>query len=334
MATERSEGNSQLAATLSQEEINALVETYKAAGGPEEAGRGGERRVRLYDFARPDKFSKEHIRALSQINARYGTSLAVALATQLRVEVQVNLLALEQLTYREFLTTVPEDTLFVEVGLEPLSALSVFEFNPSLVAACVDLLAGGNAVSIVQSSTISEIDKAVMHPVVDTALKQYAEAWAGTVVLKPRVISLTTESTTRQVLLPSEGVVVGVFEVTVANFVSMASICIPASAIEAVLPALASRRAMNASSHRSDAVNEALRDSFDQVEVECTAVLGRTALSVQEVADLEVGDLIRLPVKTKQDAEIWVENLPVYAGPLGRSGQNLAIKIARKLDED
>ncbi len=322
-----------MAEVLSQDEINALTEIYRAAGGSEESGRGGERRVRLYDFARPDKFSKEHIKALSLINGRYGTSLGVALASQLRVDTQANLLALDQLTYREYLSSVSENTLFVEVGLEPLSALAVFEFNPSLVAACVDLLAGGSSVSVVQSTKITEIDKAVMQPVVDTALKQYAEAWSSTVVLKPRVISMTTENTTRQVLLPSEGVLVGVFELSVSGFVSMASICIPSSAIEAVLPALTLRRTVNASSQRSAAVNDILKESFEEVEVECTAVLGKTNLSVQDVADLEIGDLIRLPAKTTQDAEIWVENLPVYSGSLGRSGRNLAIKVTRRVDE-
>lgn len=320
-----------MAEMLSQDEINALVEAYKATGGAEESHSRAEKQVRLYDFARPDKFCKEHLRALNLIHSKHGASLAVALASALRVDTQVNLLALDQLTYREYCASVPDGTLFVEAGLEPLSSVAIFEFNPSLVCACVDLLAGGSSVSKVFSTKITEIDRAVVRPVAHLALRKYAEAWASSVEFRPSITSMTTESTTRQVLLPSEAVLICGYEVTVADHVSMMSICIPASAIEAVLPALAMGRALNAPTQRLDRVNDALRRSFEDVQVECRAVLGRTALPLEEVANLEVGDLIRLPVKANGPSELWVENVAAYAGVLGRSGRNLAIKVARPL---
>jgi flagellar motor switch protein FliM len=320
-----------MAELLSHDEINALIESYKATGGAEEAGKASDRRLRVYDFTRPDKFCKEHLRALNLIHGKHGASLAIALAAMLRVDVQVNLLALDQLTYREYCASVPDSTLFVEVGLEPLTSIAILEFNPSLVAACVDLLAGGSSVSDISTSRITDVDKAIMRPVIETALKKYVEAWASTVAFNTHVIATTTESTTHQILLPSEGVLVCGYEVSIADHASMMSVCIPAAAIEAVLPALALGKSVSSTVQRGGSENEALKRSFEDVEVECRAILGRTELPLTEIASLEVGDLIRLPAKVTGPTELWVENVATFAGVLGRSGRSLAVRISKAL---
>ena len=320
-----------MAEVLSQDEINALMEAYKATGGKEMGTKTPEKQVRLYDFARPDKFSKEHLRSLNGIHAKHGAVFSGALATTLRINSQADLLALDQLTYREYCSSVPEGTLFVEVGLEPLTSTAIFEFNPLFVSGCVDLLSGGVSVSKAASSEITDIDKAIMRPVVDLALRKYAEAWSSCVVFQPRIVNMTTESSTRQILLASEAVLICGYEVSVGESVSMMSICIPASAVEAVLPALTLGRMLNAPTRRLDKTSEALKKNFDAVEMQCHAVLGRTNISLGEVVDLEVGDLIRLPTKADGELEFWVENVAAFSGVLGMSGKNLAVKISEPL---
>ncbi len=320
---------------LSQEEINALIDTYKATGGQTDSTRTSERQVRVYDFARPDKFSKDHLRSLNVIHGKHGASFSAALSALLRVATQVELLALDQLTYREYCASVPNGTMFAEVSLEPLTSNAIFEFNPLFASMCVDLLAGAPSVTDnpVGELEITEVDKAVMRPVVELALKKYVEAWASCIELKPEVISLMTESNTRQILLPAEAVLVCAYEVTVGETESMISICIPASAVESVLPALTLGRTLNSSSRRADATNEALRKSFDYVNVDCFALLGQTSLSLEEVVNIEVGDLVRLPTRAGGEVEVWVENVPTFAGTLGVSNRKLAIRVTKSLEK-
>ncbi|MCX8052727.1 MAG: flagellar motor switch protein FliM [Armatimonadetes bacterium] len=318
---------------LSQEEIDALIESYKATGGAEETGSASGRQIRLYDFSRPDKFCKEHLRALELIHGKHGTVLAVELAAMLHQDVQISLLALDQLTYREYCESLPTPTLFAQVSLDPLASVAVFEFNPSLVAACVDLLAGAPSVSPVASSTITEVDKAVMRRVVEASLRKYAESWSTCMMFKPNIVALLTECTTHQVLLPSEGVLVCAYEVTIAEHVSMMSICIPSVAIEAILPVLAQGKSVSSPVQSNNPQSEILRRAFEDVEMECRAVLGRTELSLNDVANLEVGDLIRLPTKVSGLAELYVGDVATFAGVLGRSGRNLAVKISKVLKD-
>lgn len=323
-----------MAEVLSQDEINALIEAYKSTGAQSTSSSVPEKRVRLYDFARPDKFSKEHLRSLNVIHNRHGAAFAGALTSLLRVTTQVRLLALDQLTYQEYCASVPDGTLFAEVNLDPLSSRTIFEFNPLFVSTCVDLLAGGSSVAHMSSAEITEIDKAVIRPVLELALRKYAESWASCVTLKPSIAAVTTESRTHPVLLPSEAVLVCGYEVTVGESMSMMSICIPATSIEAVLPALTLGKTLNSSTRYSEEGSELLRKAFEEVEVSCTAVLGRTALSLQDIVDLEVGDLLKLPTKADGELELWIENVAGFSGVLGLSGKNLAVKVVRPLESD
>ncbi|MDH7601436.1 MAG: FliM/FliN family flagellar motor switch protein [Armatimonadota bacterium] len=319
-----------MADILSQEEIDALIESYKAAGGLEEGGKSAGAAIRVYDFTRPDRFSKDHLRALNAIHSRHCSSVAAGLASILRVEVQAELLALDQLTYREYCSTVPEPTLFAEVNLEPLASVAIFEFNPALVGACVDLLAGAPRVSDVLVSNITDVDKALFRPIIEMVLRRYSEAWAASILFQPKISALFTESTTRQVLLPNEPVLVSSSEVAILDQTSMMSICLPASAIESVLPSLETGKPSSSQLHKGG-INELVKKPFEEVELECRAILGRTELPLSDVVNLEVGDLIRLPVKADRPVELWVDNVPTFAGILGRSGNTLAVKISKVL---
>lgn len=317
---------------LSQSEVDALLSVYRAAT-PTGGRVRQDKEVRLYDFARPDKFSKEHLKSLNIIHTKHGAGFAVSAATKLRAPVQVTRLPVDQLAYREYCASISDGSLFVEAKLDPLTSTAIFEFNPSMVSACVDLLAGGTAPSMAVSE-ITDIDKMVMMPIIDLAVKKYAEAWSSCVPFKPEIVSASTDTNARQVLLQGEGVLVCGYEITIGECVSMMSVCVPTAAVEAVLPALTLGRTLNMPGRRHDAkATAALRSAFDEVPLECKAVLGRTHLPVQDVVDLSVGDVISLPVKTTDMVEVLVGEVAAFTGVIGLSGSTRAIKIAHKLEQ-
>ncbi len=317
---------------LSQSEVDALIAGYVESGG-KEAGGAEERDIRLYDFTRPDKFSKERLKSLNIIHTKHGTSFGIAASAKLRTPLQVNRLPIDQLAYREYCASIPDGTLFVEAKLEPLTSTAIFEFNPAIVSACVDLLAGGSSPSG-SASDLTEIDKTVMRPMVELSLKKYAEAWSTCVPFRPQIVNMSVDSNSRQVLLPSEAVLVCGYEVSIGECVSMMSICLPSAAVEAVFPALTVGRTLNSGGRRDDAFMQALNKAFGGVSMQCHAVLGRTDMALQEIVDLEIGDVIRLPVRSNGEAEVWVGDVPVFAGVPGLAGKSLAIRIAKRLENE
>lgn len=318
---------------LSQDEINALISSYKNNAVEGARQKPDEKQVRIYDFNRPDKFSKEHLRALNIIHSKHGTLFAAALGSMIRTASQVELLSLDQLTYREFCASLPNSTMLVEVALDPLSATALFEFNPVFTATCVELLTGAAGVTQASNTELTEVDCAIMRPVVDIALKKYTEAWSACVALRPRIVNMMIGVGIQQVLLPGEPVLVCGYEVTVGDLVAMMSICVPAAAIEPILPSLTLGRTLNASTSRLDGVDENLRSNFDGVQLRCKAILGRTNVTLQDIMELQIGDVLKLDNRTSEPAEFWVENLPAYKGWVGTSHANLAIRMEQKISD-
>lgn len=322
-----------MADTLSQNEINALINSYQTNTMEDVAVATAGKQVRVYDFTRPDKFSKEHLRALNVIHSKHGALFAAALGAMIRVGTQVDLLAVDQLTYREYCASVPSGTMFVEVAMDPLSATALFEFNPAFAATCVELLTGATGVVHATTNELTEVDCAIMRPVIDIALKKYTEAWSSCISLAPRATNVMIGVGTQQVLLPAEPVLVCGYEITVGDMVSMLSICVPASAIEPILPALTLGRTLNSSNQKIEGLDVHLRHNFEAVNLRCKATLGRTSISLQDVLELQVGDVIKLANRATEPAEFWVENLPAFYGWVGTSGRNLALRIDSKISD-
>lgn len=318
---------------LSQSEVDALLSVYRAATPIGGSPSRHEKEIRLYDFARPDKFSKEHLKSLNIIHTKYGAGFSVSAAIKLRASVQATRLPVDQLTYREYCASIADGALFVEAKLDPLASTAIFEFNPALVSACVDLLAGGAAPSTTVSE-ITDIDKKIMLPIIDLAIKKYAEAWSTCVAFRPEIVSVSTDPSARQVLLQGEGVLICGYEIAIGECISMMSVCVPTAAVEAVLPALTLGRTLNIPGRRHDAAaTTALRRVFNEVPLECKAILGRAELPVQDVVDLAVGDVIALPVKANSAVELIVEDVPAFTGVVGLSGSTRAIRLTNKIEQ-
>ena len=318
-----------MAEALSQAEIDALMAAH-SSGDDSATQSEPEDEISKYDFTCPNKLSKEHVRSLNSIHAKYGTSLSHVLTTMLHTETQVELLAMDQLTYREYCASVSEHTLFLAADLQPFTSIAVFEFNPALVSAFVDLLTGAKSVSPDGASRdITDIDRALMEAAAGFALRKYADAWAGSMSFEPHGISSSTDPIYRDDLLATDAVLVCGYDVKVGACAGTMSICIPSVAIEAIAPAFAEHRKQTTKPicHLKE-VDEKLKRSFYRIGVNCRAVLGRTSLSVGEVTDLEVGDLIRLPVRSDGKAELWVENVACFSGFVGQAKNSVAMQIS------
>ncbi len=316
---------------LSNEEISALLSAYRAAEnlGKTSREKQADQQVRLYDFARPDKFSRDHIRTLYSIHNKYATSFAIALAGLLHLAAGADLLSVDQVAYREYCSSVPENTLFCDVSLEPLTSTAIFEFNPSVAGACIDGLTGGSAIAFSHEADLTEIDRAITAKVVEVLMKKYEEAWGPYIGIQATVREADLRGSFNQVFLPTEPVLVCAYEVRIGQTSGMASVCIPASAVEAILPSLSAGRQVNTSSRQTPAVVDALQTSLEEVRMECLAILGRTTLTMGDIVNLREGDIIRLESGPDSEVEFWVgDKRTAFAIP-GRSGRKLGLRVTR-----
>lgn len=321
---------------LSTEEISALLSAYRAAEhqGAKKRDKSTDQQVRPYDFARPDKFSRENLRTLHSIHKKYANDFAISLTSILHMPVQTDLLSVDQVAYWEYLASVPENTLFCDVNLEPLSSTTIFEFNPSIASSCIDGLTGGSGIAVSHEFDLTDIDKAIMSRLVGLLLKRYEEAWKPYISINASVHEADTRGSFQQLFIPTEPVLVCVYELHISQCVGLMSICIPAGAVEAILPSLSAGRVFNTLARPSPAAANALQHNLQEVEMECSAILGRTTLTMGDVMNLHEGDIIRLESKPSSEIEFWVGDTQTYFAVPGKSGRKLGVRVTRTVNND
>jgi len=150
--------------------------------------------------------------------------------------------------------------------------------------------------------------------------------------LKASVREADLRGSFNQIFLPTEPVLVCAYEVTVGQTVGMMSVCVPAGAVEAILPNLSAGRTVGTTSRQTPAVVDALRESLDEVQVECSAILGRATLTMGDVVNLREGDIIRLDTGPESEVEFWVGEAQACLAIPGRSGRKLGLRVTKVIN--
>jgi flagellar motor switch protein FliM len=288
--------------------------------------------LKRYDFRRPDKFSKEHFRALRMVHDSFARLLASFLTSQLRTSVQVREMSVEEVTYGEYIRSLPVPTALYVVTLEPLLGQGVLELDLAVAQAIVDRLLGGSGTPGPRTSDLSEIELGLMKSVGNFFATSLREAWAHVVPLNPTVNEPVFSPEFVQLTLPSEATAKLVFEVNLFQTSGSLSICIPHPVLQPVMDRLTARIWVTGS-QRSAAEDTRLSliDPLKQAPVPLIAELGRTRMSLREILRLASGDIIRLDTAADGDLPIRVGARVKFVGRPGIVNRNLGIRITQVL---
>jgi flagellar motor switch protein FliM len=134
---------------LSQDEIDALLNAISSGEVNEEeySAVGEQKKVKIYDFKRPDKFSKDQIRTLQMMHETFARLATTGLSAQLRALVGVHVASVDQLTYEEFIRSIPNPTTLAVINMDPLKGSAILEMDPSISFTIIDRLFGGKGES-------------------------------------------------------------------------------------------------------------------------------------------------------------------------------------------
>ncbi|MGQ9524924.1 MAG: flagellar motor switch protein FliM [Armatimonadota bacterium] len=318
---------------LSQDEINALLSAF-ASGEADISYQGSRHReVKQYDFARPDKFSKEQLRTLQMIHSTYARMLSTTLSTYLRCPFQADLISVDQVTYDEFLKSIPHTTVIVNFSMEPLSGNALLEVNLDVAFSIVDRLMGGTGVLLKQARELTELEQTLMSRVVDHCLSSYADAWSSLVQIRPRVEAISSSTLFTQIALRNDMVMLVTIEARIGTTVGTISVCVPIVVLEPILARLSVQEYFSRQRQEPDVSSATyLRTTVSQIELPCVAVLGRADILVRDWLDLQLGDMIVLDTKVNEDVTIWVGSRPRFRGKPGLSGSHRGVCITGVLE--
>lgn len=326
-----------MADVLSQSEIDALLSALDSGElNPEELEKEEDKqKIKPYDFKSPQKFSKDHIRTLELIHDNFARIISNYLTAQVRTNVKVKIETVQQITYEEFIHSVPNPTILTIFKMPPLSGSILFESNPQFVYRIIDVLLGGAGTGQYKSREFTDIDKNIIKQINKGLIANLKLAWEDVLEVEPEIEGLETNPALNQTLAPTEPVALITFSVEMNGSNTFINICIPYLSIEKILDKLVVQYWFRENDAEIlEESKQKLRSRLNIVDLVMTAELGTTHITVDDFLKLSVGDVVALDTTTKEAVKIKVENEEyLYAKP-GVIGKNKGVQILDIIDKD
>jgi flagellar motor switch protein FliM len=309
---------------LSQEEIDALLASA-ATGDTQEASGGVSSGVVIYNFRRPDRISKEQLRALHFLHDRFALNVSTSLSAFMRAMTEVSIVSVEQFAYSEFLMSLPDPTAFYAIGLHPLEGLGALELNPAVAFSMVDRMLGGSGTTAAPNRALTEIEQNVVDSVIKLMLENLSETWKPITEVQFRTQGRETRPQMLQVTGPNEIVILLVFDIRIGETRGMLNLCIPATSIEAVAEKLG--QGWHRTRRQPTPEEEQwLHVNLGRLPMPVTTLL-ETSLSARELLALQPGDVIALGHSAKNPVDVHVGAVPRYEGRLMRQGNDMRVAV-------
>ncbi len=291
---------------------------------------GGFKRIcKLYNFRRPDKFSKEHLKALQDIHRDFVRHLATVLTGYLRMEVEIDVISIDQLTYEEYVCSMPPHIQNMIFKLNPLSGEISMGISPEVLAVVLDRMLGGAGVINDSSRELTQIEELLTIKFVEKIIKILEEAWDAILPVKSEFVTIANNYHSVPITTSGEIVTLISFEVRLGqkNF-GLMNICFPYPVLETVLPKLTPQYIYQHTAVVANEIgkNETL-EKIKTAELEMQVLLGMANIEINDVLDLKVDDVIKLDQKLNEKLVACVNKKKKFMVIPGMISNKICVKI-------
>lgn len=321
---------------LSQDEIDALMKALSSGElDVEDAKEEKAKPAKDYDFRRPAKFSKEHLRTLEIIFEHYGRLLATNMPVYLRKSVQVDVMTSEALTYSEFSNALANPVILGIVNFNPLPGNIVLEMDPNLGFTMIDRMLGGPGLPLVRNRDFSEIELSILERIFNTCVDLLIEPWQNVIEIHPRLERIETNSQFAQIISPSEMVALVTLNIKIGDTEGLMNICLPYMTLEDIIDRINTKYWFSSMQEKSgENYTEAIEYLISKADIPVKAILGKSVISVTDFMNIQVGDVIRLDAKVEDELNIYVGNIRKFTALPGSSGESYAVRITSVIREE
>ena len=325
-----------LAEVLSQGEIDALLSAISTGEMKLEDVKNEEqeKKVKKYDFKRPDKLSKDQLRTIQMIHETFARLNTTMLSAQLRAAVQIQVISVDQLTYEEFTRSIPEFTIMGIFDTGVLEGNAILELNPNIAFTVIDRLFGGAGEFTEINRELTDIEMTIIEKMIMKLLGNIREPWENIIEMNPRIEQIETNPQFVQIVGPNEMVVLITFEIKIGNTEGMMNICFPAPMIDPIINKLSAQYWFaSVKKEKTEESLQVIRERLNKVKIPIIVKLGETKIKVSEMLNLKNGDVIVLGQNINKPLDIVVGNNVKFRGLPGKEGNKMAVSIKDVLEE-
>ena len=325
-----------MADVLSQNEIDALLKQLST--GELDADDFTEKKSvkgKEYDFSRPAKFSKEHLRTLEIIFEHYGRLLSSNLPAYLRKNVQVEVMNSEAVTYSEFSNALSNPVLLGVVNMAPLSGNIIIEIATNLGYAIIDRLLGGVGEPLEKKREFSEIELSILEKIFTILIDLLREPWTNVVEIHPYLERIETNPQFAQIISPTEMIAIVTVNINIGGVEGLMNICLPYLTLEDVMDKLNTKYWFSTMQDRDEtSYADVIETAINRALIPVSAELGKSSLTVMDFINLQVGDVIKLNRKIEDELDIYVGNIVKFKALPGSFNDDYAVKVTEIIREE
>lgn len=289
---------------------------------------------KLYNFRRPDKFSKDHLRALQDVHREFSRQISLVLTAYLRMHIEIDVVSTDQLTYDEFMRSMPSPITIGIFELNPLPGQILLGVSFEVLSCIVDRMLGGVGLSENKQRELTDIEEALAKKVIERTVKTLESAWSSIIPVQAEVVGLDNSYQMIQVATSGEIVALITFEVQIAGrYFGLISLCFPYPVLENVLAHLSTQhifqtKGIIATTEERQKMIQKLNTS----KVDLSVLFGSCNLSLSEFLDVKEGDILRLDNKTNEDLVVKVNEEKKFFARPGTMKNKICVKITDRYD--
>ena len=321
---------------LAQSEIDNLLKQLSEGDLDVDQIQGeDEKQVKNYDFSRPTKFSKEHLRTLEIIFEHYSRLISTNLPVYLRKNVQVSVASSETVTFSEFSNALSNPSVLGIVNFAPLNGNIIIEIATNLCYTMLDRMLGGSGQPLEKSRDFSDIELTILQKLLVMFTQLMREPWKNVVEISPVLSRLETNPQFAQVIAPSDMIAIVTLNMKIGDVEGMVNICLPFFTLEDVMDKLNTKYWFSTMQENHDEhYEEYIESMIRRVDIPIKAVLGRSTISVNDFLNLQVGDCIRLDSRVDTDMNVYVGNIKKFTALPGTDRDSYAVQITSVIREE
>ncbi|HPI03944.1 MAG TPA: flagellar motor switch protein FliM [Candidatus Goldiibacteriota bacterium] len=294
-------------------------------------------KIKVYDFRRPDKFSKDQVRTIEMMHEGFARHFGADLSGYIRAIAEVTVTSVKQMTYSEYIERISNPTSIAVFAMEPLKGAAIYEINPSIIFPIIDRVLGGAGEAMSKPRELTDLEQAIVSKLIEKAFLNLKDSWHRIVDFDPEIKARETNPQFVQIVAPNEMCLNLNFEIKIKEHVGSMSICIPYLVIEPVLYKLSAKQWFTLTKEElSEETKDILDNRVKNTWVPLSVNIGTATLAMKDIINLKKGDIVKLETNVNDDILVLVETKPMFYAKVGAKGKKKAVKVTgliKKADE-
>ena len=321
---------------LSQSEIDNLLAAFSTGElDVEQMQEKDEKQVKDYDFKRPAKFSKEHLRTLEIIYEHYGRLVSTNLPVYLRKNVQIGVASSETVTFSEFTNALSTPSILGIVSFAPLAGNIIIELSTNIGFAMIDRMLGGFGEPLDKARDFSEIERSIVEKMMVVCMQLMREPWKNVVDINPMMERIETNPQFAQIISPSDMIAIVTLNIKIGEVDGLMNVCLPYLTLEHIMDKLNTKYWFSTMKEKDENTYEEIIESLiSKAEIPIKATLGKSKISVNDFVNLQKGDIIKLDSLVGQELQIYVGNIKKFTALPGSSDDKYAVRVTSIIREE